>query len=140
MLKKTITYTDFDGLERKEDFYFNLTKSELTELNLSRQGGYAGYLQAIVDAKDVPTISQLFKTLILKGYGVKSDDGRFFRKSEEIANDFASSAAYDVLFEELLGDEQAAAAFFTEMLPNDLKARVREEMKNQKLVEGGNNG
>lgn len=131
MLCKHVTYEDFDGLERTEDFYFNLTKTELTEMNLSKQGGYADYLKAIVDAKDAPTLARLFKELLLKGYGVKSEDGRRFYKSEELTRDFEASAAYDVIYGELISSEDAAADFFVRMLPNSLQEQVRAEMAKQ---------
>lgn len=131
MLCKHVTYEDFDGLERTEDFYFNLTKTELTEMNLSKQGGYADYLKAIVAAKDAPTLARLFKELLLKGYGVKSEDGRRFYKSEELTRDFEASAAYDVIYGELISSEDAAADFFVRMLPNSLQEQVRAEMAKQ---------
>lgn len=132
MLCKTVTYEDFDGLERTENFYFNLTKTELTEMNLSKQGGYADYLNAIVAAKDAPTLARLFKELLLKGYGVKSEDGRRFYKTPELTKDFEASAAYDVIYGELISSEEAAADFFIRMLPNSLQEQVRAEVAKQK--------
>ena len=80
MLKKTITYTDYNGVERKEDFYFNLTKAELMEMEMSTEGGLAERIQKVVDTKDVPSIIKIFKDLVLKAYGEKSADGKRFIK------------------------------------------------------------
>ena len=81
MLKKTITYTDYDDVERTETFYFNISESELTEMQLSTEGGLAERLQKMVDAQDVPSVTKVFKDIILKAYGEKSADGKYFRKS-----------------------------------------------------------
>ena len=85
MLKKTIPYTDYNDVKREEDFYFNLTETELAEMQLEVTGGLDSMLQAIVKAQDIPTIVKLFKQLILKAYGQKSPDGRRFIKSEELS-------------------------------------------------------
>ena len=111
MLVKTIEYTDYDGETRKETFYFNLTEAERVEMELSKEGGYKAMLQRIIDAKDVPKLTAAFKDLILKSYGIKSDDGRRFIKSKEISEEFSQTPAYSKLFIELLSDTDAAAAF-----------------------------
>lgn len=133
MIKKSIKYTDYNGVERTEDAYFNLTKTELEEMNLSHHGTYAEQLQAIVDAKDVPTVMALFKAIILKAYGIKSEDGRFFRKSEAISKDFEDSPMYDTLMMELLQSENAAAELFLGMIPSDMQDAARKEIAKQKL-------
>ena len=117
MLKKTITYTDYDGNERTEDLYFNLSKAELMELEMSVDGGWAERMQKIVDAKDLPTLSRIFKDIILKSYGEKSADGRRFIKSERLSEAFAQTEAYSELFMELLSKEGAAAEFMTKVIP-----------------------
>lgn len=132
MLKKTITYEDFDGLERTEDFYFNLTKTELTEMNLSKQGGYAQYLKDIVNAKDGPTLAKLFKELLLMAVGQKSEDGRYFLKNDTIRQNFECSAAYDVIYSEIISNEDAAVEFFTKMLPASLQDEVAKQLKENK--------
>lgn len=119
MIKKTITYTDYNGEERKEDFYFNLSKAELMEMELSVNGGFAEMIQKIVDAKDTPSIMKIFKDLILKAYGKKSDDGKRFMKSEEISQAFAQTEAYSELFMELATDDKAAADFVNGIVPAD---------------------
>ena len=104
MLKKTITYIDYNGVERTEDFYFNLSKAEVLELEMGTTGGLTEMINKIVAAQDTPTLIKIFKDLVLKAYGEKSTDGRFFNKSEEISNNFMNSPAYDKLFEKLTTD------------------------------------
>ena len=118
MLKKTITYTDYNGVERTEDFYFNLTKAELMEMEIGTTGGMADMIKRIIDAKDAPAIIKIFKELVLKAYGEKSADGKRFVKSEEISNGFAQTEAYSQLFMELATDADAAAAFVNGIVPN----------------------
>lgn len=120
MLKKVITYTDFNGVERTEAFYFNLSKAELAEMELSTAGGYTDMLKAIIDAKDTPSLVKIFKDLLLRSYGIKSDDGRRFMKSEQISTEFAQTEAYSQLFMELASDDKAAANFVKAVLPSDL--------------------
>lgn len=122
MLKKTITYTDYNGTERTEDHYFNLSKAELMEMEMGTTGGLAEMIKRIVDAKDAPAIVKIFKDLILKAYGVKSADGKRFMKSEEISTEFAQTEAYSILFMELATDADAAAAFINGIVPADLPA------------------
>ena len=124
MLKKTITYTDYNGVERKEDFYFNLTKAEIMEMQLSTTGGLSELLTKIVDSKDVPSIIKVFKELILKAYGEKSEDGRKFIKSDEISTAFAQTEAYSQLFMELATDADAAAKFVNGIVPADVSSQV----------------
>ena len=117
MLKKTITYTDYNGTERKEDFYFNLTKTELMEMEMGTEGGLAEMITRIVNAQDAPAIMKIFKDLILTAYGEKSQDGRRFIKSNEISTGFAQTEAYSQLFMELATDADAAAAFVNGIVP-----------------------
>ena len=117
MLKKTITYTDYNGLECKEDFYFNLTQAEIMEMELTTEGGLAETITKIVDAKNVTEIIRIFKSLILKSYGVKSPDGKRFIKSDEISTAFSQTEAYSILFMELSTDAEAAANFVNGIIP-----------------------
>lgn len=119
MLKKTITYTDYNGSERTEDFYFNLSKAEVMEMEMSTSGGLAGMIQRIVAAQDAPAIIKIFKDLILKAYGVKSPDGKRFIKSEELSTEFSQTEAYSILFMELSTDADAASEFVTGIVPVD---------------------
>ncbi|MCC8085620.1 MAG: hypothetical protein LIP15_15515 [Clostridium sp.] len=117
MLKKTITYVDYNGSERTEDFYFNLSKAEVTEMEMSTTGGLAEMIQKIVAAQDTPAIIKIFKDLLLKAYGEKSADGKRFIKSDEIATAFSQTEAYSQLFMELATDADAAAAFVNGIVP-----------------------
>lgn len=111
MLKKTMTYVDFDGNQRTEDFFFNLTKAECTELEFGVEGGLTEMLKKISSEKNLPRIIEMIKEIILKSYGVKSPDGRRFIKNDEIRESFAQTNAYSDLFMELGFDADAAAKF-----------------------------
>lgn len=121
MLKKEITYTDFNGIEQTEVAYFNLTKSELVDMETSGSGSYKEHLQAIVDAKDTYQIMHEMKQLILLAYGKKSEDGKRFIKSKEDSEEFAQTAAYDAIFWDLCQDDSKAADFVKSVLPSDLQ-------------------
>lgn len=120
MLKKTITYTDYNGTERTEDFYFNLSKAEIMEMEMGTTGGLAEMIQRIVAAQDAPAIIKIFKDLVLKAYGEKSADGKRFVKSEELASAFSQTEAYSILFMELATDADAAAKFVNGIVPADV--------------------
>lgn len=117
MLKKTITYTDYNGSERTEDFYFNLTKAEIMEMEMSTTGGLTEMINRIVAAQDAPAIINVFKKLVLKAYGEKSPDGKRFIKSDEISTAFSQTEAYSQLFMELATDADAAAKFVNGIVP-----------------------
>lgn len=119
MLKETMTYVDYNGVERTEDFYFNLTKAEIMEMEMTTVGGMAEMITKIVNAKDAPAIIKIFKELILKAYGIKSADGRRFIKSEEISTEFAQTEAYSQLYMKLATDADAAAKFVNGIVPVD---------------------
>lgn len=127
MIKETITYTDFNGVERTEDHYFNLTKAELVEMELSTDGGYAEYCHKIGQAQNTPELVKMFKELILKTYGEKSADGKYFNKVDEnghpLANKFAQSGAYPVLFMKLASNAEAAAEFINGVIPADMSKK-----------------
>ena len=120
MLKKTVTYVDYNGVERTEDFYFNLSKAEVTEMELSVEGGFSKMLEEIVKSIDNARIIELFKEMVLKAYGEKSADGRRFVKSKELAEAFSQTEAYSEIFMELALDEKAAAAFVNGIMPANL--------------------
>ena len=117
MLKKTITYTDYNGSERTEDFYFNLTKAEIMEMEMSTSGGLAEMIKRIVAAQDAPAIIKIFKELILKAYGEKSPDGKKFIKNDELSTGFSQTEAYSQLFMELATNADAAADFVNGITP-----------------------
>lgn len=129
MIKKSITYTDFDDNERTEDFYFNLSKSELMEMDFSQIGGMDKMIKAIVNAQDTKRIIELFKEIILRSYGEKSLDGKQFikvRDGHKLADEFAQTAAYDELFMELATDDKAAAEFINGIIPKALAKQLAE--------------
>lgn len=120
MLKKTISYTDYDGNQRTEDFYFNLSKAEITEMELSMEGGMRAYIQRIIAAKSQLELVKLFKDVVLKSYGKKSADGRLFLKNDAIRAEFEASPAFSVIYMELMSDAQKAADFINGLMPADL--------------------
>lgn len=120
MLKKTITYVDYNGTQRTEDFYFNLTKAEVTEMELSVDGGLSAMLENIVNSKDNKQIVQAFKELVLKSYGEKSPDGRRFIKNKELSDAFSQTEAYSEIFMELALNADAAAAFVNGIMPTNM--------------------
>ena len=134
MIKKTITYTDYNNVERTEDFYFNLTKAEIMEMEMSVEGGFAERLQKIVDSKSAPAIIQTFKELVLKAYGEKSDDGKRFMKSPEIADAFSQNPAYSEIFMELAMDADAAQKFINGIVPSDMAAEAAKQASSQGLA------
>jgi len=134
MLKKTITYTDYNGVERTEDFYFNLSKAEIAEMELSTEGGFAEMIQRIVNAKDAAAIVDIFKKMILKAYGIKSDDGKRFMKSKEISEAFSQTEAYSQLFIELSTNADAGAAFVKGIMPADMVAAAEPNRQNLSLA------
>lgn len=142
MLKKNIKYTDYNGVERSEDFYFNLSKAEIVEMELGTTGGFSDMIQRIIDTKDIPQIVKMFKDLVLKAYGVKSDDGKRFIKIDDngvpLSRAFSQTEAYSVLYMELATDEDAAAKFVNGIMPADMvtdevqaKAKAFLEQKNR---------
>ena len=126
MLKKTMTYTDYDGNQRTEDFYFNLSKAEVAEMEMSTAGGLDKMINRIIAEQDGKRIIELFKDLVLKAYGKKSDDGKRFIKTKELSEEFSQTEAYSDLFMELATDAEAAAAFVNGIVPDmtDLAKKV----------------
>lgn len=117
MLKKVIKYHDFDGVEREEEFYFNLSKAALAEMEISINGGLSETLRRIIAAQDGKSIMELFKTILKKSYGVKTADGRKFEQSDEIWLDFYQTEAYNIFFMELVTDADKAVNFIKAILP-----------------------
>lgn len=121
MFAKTVTYTDYNNVERTETFYFNLTKAEVLEMELGTTGGLSAMIQGVIDAKDTPQLIKIFKDLVLKAYGEKSADGRRFIKTPQIAEEFAQTEAYSEIFMELATNEKAASAFVDGITPKGLE-------------------
>ena len=130
MIKKTITFTDYNGVERTEDFYFNLTKAEVMEMEMSVKGGLAEMIQRIIAAQDQPAIIKIFRDLITRAYGVKSPDGRKFMKSDELTEDFVQTEAFSELYMELATNADAAAAFVNGIVPADMAKQAALQAKN----------
>lgn len=120
MLKKVIKYNDFDGNEREETYYFNLTEAELLEMDMTTEGGMQAMLEQIIQEKDMPKLWQYFERIVKASYGVKSADGKYFDKSPEQLRKFTQCLAYNSLIMELVGDSDAAASFCTGILPKKL--------------------
>ena len=131
MLKKTITYTDYNGVERTEDFLFHLNEAEITEMEFSIKGGLTEMIKKIVAAQDTPTIIKVFKDLILRSYGEKSLDGKHFIKNEKLATEFSQTGAYPKLFMELATDDKAAAEFVNGIIPAEAAKKLAEAEKNE---------
>ena len=120
MLKKTISYVDYNGTQRTEDFYFNLSQAEIMEMEMSTVGGFVEMINRIVEAQDTPSLVKIFKDLILKAYGEKSLDGKRFIKSDEIREAFSQTEAYSQLFMELATNATAASEFVNGIIPKNL--------------------
>lgn len=136
MLKKTYTYTDWNGKERTEDFYFHLSKSKLSEMDL-KKGGYSEWVKEIIAAKDNETLVETFKKTILASYGEIAPDGRRFIQNDELSEAFSQTPAYDMLFMELISSADAAAKFFNSIVPEDVKkAAEAEKAKKEQALQG----
>lgn len=135
MYKYPITYKDFDGNEITETFWFNLTKAELTKMDYSEAGGITKRMERMVNAKDNVQIMNVFTAILKAAYGEKSDDGRYFNKSEEIYKKFESSAAYSEIFMTLCTDEQKGLEFLQGIMPKDVYDKIKEaEAKEGKKI------
>lgn len=133
MIKKTYTYTDYNDIERTEDFYFNLSEGELLELEMGTTGGYTSMIKKIISANDTATLMKTFKELILMAYGVKSDDGRRFIKNDEVREAFIQTEAYSMLYMELMTDEKKASEFIEGVIPKKLRDEYEKGKKSGKV-------
>ena len=124
MITMPIKFTDFDGIERKEDFQFNLTEQEIARMNLEKKGGLKKYLENIIAAKDLPELTKLFEGLIQKSYGIKSPDGRKFVKSKEILDDFMATQAYSDLYMRLITNADEATKFINGIVPESMAKEI----------------
>lgn len=124
MLKKTITYENFNGEKVTKDLYFNLTKKELIDLQVSKDGGLDTYIKKITEEEDKKAMIQLLDSIILAAYGQKSEDGERFIKNKELIDAFVSSMAYDALIDELFTVEGASLKFIIGLLPKDITSKI----------------
>lgn len=142
MHTEVITYTDFDGVERTETFYFNLTKTELAQLEHSHSGGLTEWIKRAAEAQNGKVILDTFEEVLKATYGEKSLDGKYFRKSDEIFNNFKSTTAYDKLYMRLVTNGEEAAEFLVKCMPKDLQEEARkktdEQIKNMAKTENTN--
>ena len=135
MIKKVIPYTDFDGNPRVEEFWFNLTKAEMMDLGLSKDGGYDKYMEQLMHSTKVGEAIEVFKKILLLAYGKKSLDGRKFEKSHEITADFVATQAYSDLYVELASDPDKAAEFMNGAMGADVRKMVAENEAKAKAAE-----
>ncbi len=130
-----VDYTDYNGEKRSEPFYFNLNNAEIAEMSVSEEGGLDKKMVEIFNTHDRKELIRILKTIILKAYGIKSTDGKTFRKSETIREDFENSAAYPVIFMKLATDDKAAADFFNQVIPNVPDADKRQAIEKMDVDE-----
>ena len=134
MLKQSITYEDFNGDQRTEDFFFNLTSKELLELDRSVDGGFESSLNKAISNQDVYSIYDLIQKTILKAYGQKSEDGRFFKKTPELTEEFEVSAAYQSMLQNFIDNPDLANNFITGILPKDLREKAAKANAENKSI------
>ena len=129
MIKKTVTYEDYNGITRTETFYFHFNEAEILDMELGTEGGFAERIQRIIGAKDQTSLLKVIKKFVLDAYGVKSEDGRRFIKSEEVKEAFVECPAYSEVYLNLLSDDAAAAEFVNGVIPSNLKDRFEKLAK-----------
>ena len=129
MLKKTVTYTDYNGVERTETFYFHYTEAEILDMEMSTEGGFAERIQKIIDAKDQVSLMKLIKKFVIDAYGVKSEDGKRFIKNDKVKTEFLESPAYSKIWMELVMDDEVAANFVNNVIPSDMKGTLEGLIK-----------
>lgn len=135
MLKKTVKYTDYNDEPREETLYFSLNRAELLRMDMVKHGGFAQYMQRIVDERDPEKLTEMFEMWILNSYGIKSEDGTRFVKNAAVLEDFKNSAAYAQLFYEMATDLNAFAEFIIGIMPADMAAKIRENGDFQKALD-----
>lgn len=129
MLKKTVTYTDYNGVERTETFYFHYTEAEILDMEMSTEGGFAERIQKIIDAKDQVSLMKLIKKFVIDAYGIKSEDGKRFIKNDKVKTEFLESPAYSKIWMELVMDDEVAADFVNNVIPSDMKGTLEGLIK-----------
>lgn len=124
MYKMTVNYTDYNGVERKEDHYFNLNKAELIRMEMSISGGFTEQINRIIEAQDAPSLISIFEDLIQKSYGVKTPDGKGFIKNQKILDEFMATEAYSEVYMKLVTDSDEASKFVNGIIPADLAKKA----------------
>lgn len=126
MIKKTVTYEDYNGENRTETFYFHFTEAEILDMEMSTEGGFAERIQRIIDAKDQSALMKLIKKFVIDAYGVKSPDGKRFIKNDEVKAAFLECPAYSDIFMDMVTDDKLAAEFVNGVVPKNMKNRFAE--------------
>lgn len=134
MYKMTETYTDYDGNERTEDFYFHVTKAEIMEMDFLEEGGLQKTVERIMSTQDRKALLELFKGIVIRAYGKKSPDGRRFMKNEEIKKDFTETEAYSNIFIKLATDSKAASKFINNIVPKDIQDEAAKISMDNKIT------
>ena len=129
MLKKTVTYSDYNGVERTETFYFHYTEAEILDMEMSTEGGFAERIQKIIDAKDQVSLMKLIKKFVVDAYGIKSEDGKRFIKNDKVKTEFLESPAYSKIWMELVMDDEVAADFVNNVIPSGMKGTLEGLIK-----------
>lgn len=124
MTSKTVTYKDWNGVDRTETFYFHFSQAELMEMEISQDGGFSERVKKIAAANNLPDMLKIWKNFVLDAYGIKSEDGRRFMKNEEIRQSFVECPAYSIIFMELATNTEAASNFINTVVPADMAAQV----------------
>ena len=124
MIKKTVTYTDYNGEQRTETFYFHYTEAEILDMEMSEEGSFVDRIQRIIDAKDKTALMKLIKKFVIDAYGVKSEDGKRFMKNDELKTAFLECPAYSDIFMEMVTNDEIAAEFVNGVIPSTMKDRV----------------
>ena len=131
MLKKTITYEDYFGTTRTEDFYFNLSQTELSDMQMSVDGGFNNKLDQMIKASDSREIYNTFVDIVLAAYGEVSPDGKYFIKKDEngnrLSDKFRQSLAYDALMDEISKSEATIAEFCNGIIPKKIKEASQQQ-------------
>jgi hypothetical protein len=134
MIKKTYTFTDYNGNERTEDYYFDLRQDELVKLEYSTKGGLSKKIETLIGTQDIPEIIKVFDEIIIASYGVKSPDGREFIKDEAITKAFMQTKGYEKLFMDFVTKEGFAADFFNNLIPTEGITQVVNEKKEESNI------
>lgn len=134
MHKETVKYIDYNGVERTEDVYFNLSKAELMEMQLSTAGGFDTMINKLIKAQDQPTLVKVFKDIILRSYGVPSPDGRRFVKTKELTEEFTQTEAYSDLYMKFITDSEASAKFINGIMPKSLIEQMSKQANSPMMV------
>lgn len=136
MIKKTIKYTDYNGTERTEDFWFNLNTRELANLELKSEGGFEGMIRQMMATTDIPKLTDLFEKIVLASYGEISPDGkRFIKKDGELAKEFVETEAYVQLYLELISDANKLSAFINGIVPKNIAQNMNSDEAKKKIEE-----